>query len=185
MSRAGRAPRALCRRARSALRLVNQLTTLFVAPARLSRLDYSSSGVPASRRTIVVVPLLLDSPAAAQDALEHLETQFLANRDAEIRFALLADFRRRGVANTLPTDAAIVDAATTGVRALNNEYAGRIAVLSLSSSTAEKRRRGRVDGMGAKAWEARGVQCVSSRAGTECVLARSRATRRGSRAYGT
>jgi cyclic beta-1,2-glucan synthetase len=102
--------------------LVNQLTTLFVPPARLSRLDYSRSGVPASCRTIVVVPLLLDSPAAAQEALDHLETQFLANRDGEIRFALLADFAD-AASESLPTDAAIVETATAGVGALNSEYA--------------------------------------------------------------
>jgi len=103
--------------------LVNQLTTIFVAPARLSRLDYPKNGVPPSHRTIVVVPLLLDSPAAAHDALDHLETQFLANRDEQIRFALLADFPD-AAAESLPGDAAIVEAASAGVRALNSEYAG-------------------------------------------------------------
>ena len=63
--------------------------------------------MPASRRTIVVVPLLLDSPAATQDALDHLETQFLANRDDEIRFALLADFVD-AASESRPPDAAIV-----------------------------------------------------------------------------
>ncbi|HEV7706392.1 MAG TPA: hypothetical protein VGO46_18995, partial [Gemmatimonadaceae bacterium] len=103
--------------------IVNQLATIFVAPDRLSRLDYSKNGVPSLHRTIVVVPLLLDSPAAAHDALDHLETQFLANRDEEIRFALLADFPD-AADETLPGDAAIVEAAAAGVRALNLEYAG-------------------------------------------------------------
>ena len=102
--------------------IVNQLTTIFVRPARLSRLDYSKNGVPAPHRTVVVVPLLLDSPAAAHDALDHLETQFLANRDHQIRFALLADFTD-ATSESRPTDSAIVEAATAGVRALNLEYA--------------------------------------------------------------
>ncbi len=102
--------------------IVNQLITMLVPPARLSRLDYPHNGVPAAHRSIVVVPLLLDSPAAARDALDHLETQFLANRDHEIRFALLADFTDAAF-ESLPADAAIVQAAVEEVRALNREYA--------------------------------------------------------------
>jgi len=102
--------------------VVNQLITTFVAPDRLPRMDYARSGVPEANRTLVVVPLLLDTPAAARDALDHLETQFLANRDAEIRFALLGDFTDADT-ESLPTDAAIVEALEDGVSALNREYA--------------------------------------------------------------
>ncbi|MFI5241976.1 MAG: glucoamylase family protein, partial [Gemmatimonadales bacterium] len=101
--------------------VVNQLITVLVPPARLPRLDYLQKGVPTAHRTIVVVPLLLDSPAAARDAFDHLETQFLANRDPEIRFAVLADFLDAAF-ESMPTDAAIVETATTVVRALNEEY---------------------------------------------------------------
>ncbi len=104
-----------------AIAVVNQLTMLIVPPARLSRLDYAKNGVPAEHRTMVVVPLLLDGPDAARDALDHLETQFLANRDPQVRFALLSDFTD-AERETLPADAAIVDAAVDGLRALNMEY---------------------------------------------------------------
>jgi cyclic beta-1,2-glucan synthetase len=101
--------------------IVNQLTTILAAPDRLSRLDYSKNGVPAAHRTVVVIPLLLDCAAAARDALDHLETQFLANRDPEIRFAVLGDFTD-AESESLPSDGAIVDAAVENVRALNREY---------------------------------------------------------------
>ena len=101
--------------------VVNQLTTIFVPPDRMSRLDYSQNGVPAPHRTLVVIPLLLDSATAARDALDHLETQFLANRDPEIRFAVLGDFTD-AQSESMPSDAAIVEAAVEGVRALNREY---------------------------------------------------------------
>ena len=101
--------------------IVNQLTTILVRPDRMARLDYSQHGVPVPQRTVVAVPLLLDSAAAARDALDHLETQFLANRDPEIRFALLGDFTD-AASESLPSDAAIVEAAVEGVRALNREY---------------------------------------------------------------
>ncbi|MEP7065738.1 MAG: glucoamylase family protein [Gemmatimonadota bacterium] len=101
--------------------LINQLTTILVPPSRLPRLDCLTHGVSTTHRTIVVVPLLLDSAEAAREALDHLETQFLANRDDEIRFALLADFPD-APSESLATDAAIVDAAIAGVRALNLDY---------------------------------------------------------------
>ncbi|MDQ2766759.1 MAG: cyclic beta 1-2 glucan synthetase, partial [Gemmatimonadota bacterium] len=101
--------------------IVNQLAVFFAPPDRLSRLDYSRNGVPAVHRTVVVIPLLLDSAAAARDAFDHLETQFLANRDPQVRFALLSDFTDAG-SESLPPDAAIIDAAVESVRALNREY---------------------------------------------------------------
>ena len=48
--------------------------------------------MPERDRTAVVVPLLVGSVEAAAQALEHLEVQYLANRDPQIRFALLSDF---------------------------------------------------------------------------------------------
>ncbi len=103
-----------------AVATVNQLVTLLLPPGRLPRLDFSQHVPPASR-TVVVVPILLGSAAAVEDALEHLEAQYLANDDPEIRFALLGDFLDADAAE-VPGDDAIVEAAVRGVRALNASY---------------------------------------------------------------
>src|SRR5690606_37886674 len=83
-----------------AVNAVNQLVTVFLPPRRLPKLELRDmdaasdgiSGIPPEFRTAVVVPTLLDSEAAVRDALEHLEVQFLANRENDLHFALLSDF---------------------------------------------------------------------------------------------
>jgi len=103
-----------------AVAAVNQLITLLLPPDRLARMEYED-GVPPEHRGVVVVPILLGSPQAVEEALDHLEAQYLANRDPEIRFALLGDFFDAGV-EVQPGDDAIVAAAVEGVRALNASY---------------------------------------------------------------
>ncbi|MGH7618629.1 MAG: cyclic beta 1-2 glucan synthetase, partial [Gemmatimonadaceae bacterium] len=105
-----------------ALAVVHQAVNIFVPPARLPRLDYERA-VPAHDRTAVVVPLLLVSVDAAAQALEHIEVQYLANRDPQVRFALLSDFLD-APAETVPTDDAIIAAVVDGIRALNVVYGG-------------------------------------------------------------
>jgi len=104
----------------AAIAFVNELVTSALPPTRLSRLDFTA-GVPADRRTIVVVPLLLWSEDAAHDAVDRLETQYLANRDPGIRFALLSDVPDAG-SEHMAADAAIVNAATAHLRRLNEKY---------------------------------------------------------------
>ena len=113
---------ALFPAADAAIAVVHQLVMLAIPPARLPRLDYQQS-VPARDRTMVVVPLLLGSVDAVAHALEHVEVQYLANRDPQIRYALLSDFLD-AAAETAAGDDAIVAAAVDGVRALNTAYGG-------------------------------------------------------------
>ncbi|HTI64530.1 MAG TPA: glucoamylase family protein [Gemmatimonadaceae bacterium] len=103
-----------------AIALVHQIVNLAIPATRLPRLDYADD-VPAENRTVVVVPLLLGSPEAVTRALDHIEVQFLANRDREIRFALLSDFLDSTTEHT-GEDAAIIDAAVAGIRVLNDAY---------------------------------------------------------------
>ncbi|MGH7632120.1 MAG: glucoamylase family protein, partial [Gemmatimonadaceae bacterium] len=104
----------------AAIAFVNELVTGALPPTRLSRLDFTG-GVPADRRTIVVVPLLLWSEDAAHDAVDRLETQYLANRDPGIRFALLSDVPDAATEHT-DSDAAIMRAAVEHLRRLNEKY---------------------------------------------------------------
>lgn len=108
-----------------AVAVVNQLVTAFLPPRLLPKLDLDSSGgIPAELRTAVVVPTLLGSVDGVHEALEHLEIQFLANRDRHLHFALLSDFTD-AAAETMPHDDAILEAAEAGVRDLNARYAPR------------------------------------------------------------
>ncbi len=105
-----------------AVSLVNQLVTAFLPPRTLPKLDLHEHGVPPEFRTAVVVPTLFGSVEAVHEALENLEVQFLANREAHLHFAVLSDFTDSPT-ETREDDAAIIAAAVEGVEALNARYA--------------------------------------------------------------
>ena len=99
------------------LALVNRVVSAVVAPERLPRLEFKD-GVPASARTMVIVPTLLTSAAGVQALLEQLEVAALGNLDAHVHFAILGDLVDAD-AQQLPGDAAIIAAAVHGIEALN------------------------------------------------------------------
>jgi len=103
-----------------AVALVNWLATLLVAPHPLPRMDFSQS-IPPEYRTLVAVPTMLLSAQNIPNLIEALEIRFLANRDDNLRFALLTDF---GDANqeTLPDDELLLRLAREGIEGLNEKY---------------------------------------------------------------
>ena len=111
---------ALLAASQVAIALVNWLTTLLVTPRPLPRLDYSL-GIPATSRTLVVVPTLLTSAANVDALLEALEVRFLANPDDSLHFALLTDFLDADQAS-LSGDAGLVALAREGIDTLNVKY---------------------------------------------------------------
>ncbi len=100
--------------------LVNLLVTLVLRPRTLPRLDFSQ-GIPEIHRTMVVVPTLLSKPEEIDDLLEALEIRYLGNRDPNLFFALLTDFRDAPEC-TLPDDAPLLAHARAAVVALNETY---------------------------------------------------------------
>ena len=148
-----------------AINLVNQLITTFLPPRTLPKLDLvENGGVPPELRTAVVVPILLPDLAAVREALDNLEALYLANRGPHLHFGLLSDFTD-APAEQLETDAAIVAAASEGIRALNVRYAGRHQrrVLPVPSPPPLQRTPGGVDGLGAQTRQAGRVQSVPAR----------------------
>ena len=100
--------------------LVNLLVTLVVPPRALPRLDFSQ-GIPSVHRTMVVVPTLLGRPQEIDDLIEALEIRYLGNRDPNLFFALLTDFRD-APERTMPDDEALLARARAAVEALNETY---------------------------------------------------------------
>ncbi|HEY2462341.1 MAG TPA: glucoamylase family protein [Candidatus Acidoferrum sp.] len=76
--------------AECAVTLINQLVTSMFPPVALPKLDFSR-GIPRDFTTMVVVPTLLTSERQMKRAVKDLEIRFLANRDANLHFALLSD----------------------------------------------------------------------------------------------
>ncbi|HET9483672.1 MAG TPA: glucoamylase family protein [Xanthomonadales bacterium] len=101
--------------------VVNLVATLLAMPRMLPRLDFAD-GIPDSARTLVVVPTMIADERGIAALAESLEVRFLANRDANLHFALLTDFL--DAANeTEPGDAALLDAAVRAIDALNARHA--------------------------------------------------------------
>ncbi len=112
---------ALLATSQLALALVNWLATLLVRPHLLPRMDFSG-GIPSQSRTLVVVPTMLSDARSVDDLIEALEVRFLANRDANLYFGLLTDFRD-AAEETRTEDAPLLRLAVTQIEALNAKYA--------------------------------------------------------------
>jgi cyclic beta-1,2-glucan synthetase len=108
--------------------VVNLLLTSQIPPRALPKLALRD-GIPAPDRTMVAVPVIIDSISRVDSLIDDLEVRFLGNRDAHLHFALLSDFADAGEA-VRPGDEAIVEHARVRIDALNEQYgAGRFFFL--------------------------------------------------------
>ena len=103
-----------------AVALVNWLATLLAKPHLLPRMDFSG-GIPPESRTLVVIPTMLTSAENIEDLVEALEVRFLANRDENLHFGLLTDFRDAH-AETMPEDSTLLGLAQKRIEELNEKY---------------------------------------------------------------
>ncbi|TEB15873.1 N,N'-diacetylchitobiose phosphorylase [Pelotomaculum sp. FP] len=90
-------------------------------PQPLLRYDFAR-GVPPQAATMVVIPVIWSSAREVQEMVARLELHYLANRDANIHFALLGDLVD-AASEKLPEDAGVLDAARAGIEELNCRYA--------------------------------------------------------------
>ena len=111
---------ALLAASQMAVALVNWLATFLAPPHPLPKMDFSS-GIPVSFNTLVIVPTLLTSEQNIEDLIEALEVRFLANRNDNLPFGLLTDFRDARQ-ETLPEDAPLLQLAQTSIDQLNQKY---------------------------------------------------------------
>lgn len=103
-----------------AISLVNWTTPLLVRPHWLPRMDFSR-GIPPTLRTLVVVPTMLTNESDVFNLIEALEVRFLANRDVNLDFGLLTDFKDANL-ETLPEDEFLLKLARAGIEELNKKY---------------------------------------------------------------
>ncbi|HEX4964128.1 MAG TPA: glucoamylase family protein [Thermoanaerobaculia bacterium] len=103
-----------------AIQLVNAWVTRQLGPRIMPRLELRD-GVPPELRTLVVVPTLLTNPAEIEEQINRLEVHYLANPEAELRFALLSDWRDADE-ESMPEDEELLAAATAGIARLNDHY---------------------------------------------------------------
>ncbi len=103
-----------------AVTVVNWLMTKLAVPDLLPRMDFSQ-GIPSELRTLVVVPTMLTTPESVAELVEALEVRFLANRDDNVNFCLLSDFRDADQEN-MPEDGPLLGRAQDGIADLNSKY---------------------------------------------------------------
>jgi cellobiose phosphorylase len=101
--------------------IVHWVVTSLVAPSLLPRLDFAH-GIPDAHRTLVAVPTMMTSVAGIDGLVAALEVRFLANRDANLGFALVADLRD-AAQESLEDDAMLIEHATRAIEQLGEKYA--------------------------------------------------------------
>ena len=103
-----------------AIALANWLTTLLVAPRPLPRMDFSE-GIPPESCALVVVPTMITGTENVEHLMDAMEVRFLANRDENLCFGLLTDFRDAGE-EKLPDDEPLLLLARQRIEELNEKY---------------------------------------------------------------
>lgn len=107
-----------------ALTLVNWVATQLIRPFLMQRMDYSK-GIPVEYNSMVVIPTLLNSIQDVDRLAEGLEVRFLANRDANLSFALLTDYKDAPQEH-MPGDDALLLEAKDRIIGLNRKYGRQV-----------------------------------------------------------
>ncbi|HEU0370045.1 MAG TPA: hypothetical protein VFR42_12580, partial [Candidatus Acidoferrum sp.] len=155
---------------------VNYFVTLLLPPQVLPKMSFEKEGIPDDCRTLVVVPMLLTTPAAIQNELSRLEIRYLGNTDANLRFSLLTDFAD-APRQSMPEDAEYIDIVARGIEELNRRHgAGRFFLFHRGRSWSEseqrwigwERKRGKLEQLnrfliGESAPELEGFLCAGDR----------------------
>jgi cyclic beta-1,2-glucan synthetase len=103
-----------------AVSLVNWLSTIWVKPHLLPRMDFSK-GIPDECRTLVIIPTMLSGKAYIEQLVEALEIRFLANKEVNLHFGLLTDFLDAEAA-IMPGDNDLLELVSTRIEELNHKY---------------------------------------------------------------
>jgi cyclic beta-1,2-glucan synthetase len=100
--------------------LINWVSTIWVQPQLLPRMDFSK-GIPPACRSLVVIPTMLAGEAYIEELAEGLEIRYLANPNANIYYGLLTDFTDADAA-TLPADENLLALVKKRIEDLNKKY---------------------------------------------------------------
>ena len=103
-----------------ALGFFTTVVLLFLKPTRLVGYEFKE-GVPASQRTLVVVPSLIGSRDDVEENIRNIEVHHLANTSDELYFALLSDWPDSSE-EVAQADIEILDFAKAQIARLNQRY---------------------------------------------------------------
>ena len=99
---------------------VNFAVSRIYSPTVLPKLELKA-GISQDNSTMVIIPTLLTNEKRVKELLEKLETYYLANKENNLYFALVGDFKD-GDAQETADDIRITAAALKGIEELNRRY---------------------------------------------------------------
>ncbi|MCL6574164.1 MAG: carbohydrate-binding protein, partial [Bacillus sp. (in: Bacteria)] len=100
--------------------IIHEAICKYSHPTPLLRFDFSKK-LPEDARTMVVMPIIWSSIAEVDDVVDKLLVHYLANRQPNIYFGILADFFDAST-ETIPTDEGMVAHAIERIDALRKQY---------------------------------------------------------------
>ena len=146
-----------------AIAAVQKMAGRIFGPRLLPRLELLN-GVPDDSKTIVVIPTMLTSEDGVSTLVDHLEVIAIANRDPRIHFAILSDFADADTEHVAGEER-LLEVARAGIersQCAPRRHQRPAFRVPASLAVVESARAG-VDGMGAQARQARGVQPPAAR----------------------
>lgn len=105
-----------------AVSLINSILSHCLKPTLLPKMELRE-GIPEEAATMVIVPTLLPNEKRARDLMAQIESVYLANKDRNIYFALVGDFKDADK-KILPEDEKISKAVQEELERLSKAYAG-------------------------------------------------------------
>ena len=112
-----------------ALEFSNSLFTRLISVKKIPSMDYLTE-IPDEARTFVVMPVIISSVEQGLEYLERLHNHYLANRQSNLYFALLAD-HADAPELTMPDDDLITKALVNRIHELNARYPSEHQIFSL------------------------------------------------------
>lgn len=103
------------------IRMSNTLFTRGLPAKNLPAMDYTK-GIPDSAKALVVMPVIISSKEQGLEFVSRLQKHYLANRQNNLYFALLADYAD-APEKTMPGDEDIKQALISRIKDLNGEFA--------------------------------------------------------------
>jgi len=92
------------------------------APSFIPKMEFKN-GLPDELTTIVVIPALLNDKNRVENLIKDLEVYYLANREKNLYFALLGDFKDSNLQEEI-SDKEIIETALSEIKILNKKYSG-------------------------------------------------------------
>lgn len=102
------------------IQLVNMGLMLLLPPTQLPKMSFEK-GLPDECKTLVVIPMMLGSPASIKGDIDLLEIRYLANNDPLMRFGLFSDYAD-APQKEAENDAALLAIALQGIKTLERKY---------------------------------------------------------------